>query len=128
MNEDVFSNREDWVKAYGKRRKSMPEDEIDDLINCLFGYLKEVTKDKETYAVRIGELGFMYKKFKPELKKSKGSKIQSSHERIDKMIVEVCTNNDSNRNPLIRKDYVKKQYKGMSIEEIQDYINNAEEV
>lgn len=128
MNKDVFSNREDWVKAYGKRRKSMPEDEIDDLIDCLFGYLKEVTKDKETYAVRIGELGFMYKKFKPELKKSKGSKIQSSHERIDKMIVEVCTNNNSNRNPLIRKDYVKKQYKGMSIEEIQDYINNAEEV
>lgn len=128
MNEGIFSNREDWVKAYGKRRKSMPEDEIDDLIDCLFGYLKEVTKDKETYAVRIGELGFMYKKFKPELKKAKGSKIQSSHEKIDKMIVEVCTNNDNNRNPLIRKDYVKKQYKGMSIEEIQDYINNAEEV
>lgn len=127
MNRDVFSNREDWVKSYGEGRKNMPEEDIEDLIDCLFGYLKEVTKDKETYAVRIGELGFMYKKFKPELKKHKNLKIQSSRERMDKMIIEVCTNNDTNRNPLIRKDYVKKQYKGMSIKEIQDYINNAEE-
>lgn len=121
---NIFSNREDIVKRYSERRKNLSEEEAEDLLNCLLGYLKKITSDKETYAVKIGSLGFMYKKFSPERKKSKNLKMVSNHELIDKMIVELCINNDNRLNPLIRQSFLDKEYKGMSIEEIQD-IQNA---
>ncbi len=121
---NVFSNREDIAKAYSEKRKNLPQEEAEDLLNCMLGYLKQVTSDKETYAVRLGTLGFMYRKFAPERKKSRGLSVTSNHELIDKMIVELSLNNDNRLNPLIRKSFLDKEYKGLSIEEIQD-IQNA---
>lgn len=120
---NVFSNREDIAKIYSEKRKNLPQEEVEDLLNCMLSYLKQVTSDKETYAVRVGGLGFMYRKFAPERKKSKNLTVTSSHELIDKMIIEVCTNNNTKMNPLIRKSFLDKEYKGMSIEEIQNIQN-----
>lgn len=121
---NIFSNKEDIIEAYSEKRKNFPKEEVEDLFNCILSYLKQVTSDKETYAVRLGNLGFMYKKFKPERKKSKELKVTSNHELIDKMIVELSINNDTKMNPLVRKSFLDKEYKGLDIEEIQD-IQNA---
>lgn len=123
---NIFSNREDLVKRYADRRKNISEEEVEDLLDCVLGYLKQVTSDNETYAVRIGNLGYMYQKFKPQQKKHRHLKHMNNHLLMDKMIVEVCTNNDTNRNPLIRNSFLDKEYKGMSFQEIEE-IQNVED-
>lgn len=127
MNNTAFSNREDLIKAYSKRRKNLPEEEVEDLLNCMIGYLKQVTSDQETYAVKIGKLGYMYKKFKPIKDKSTNLKFNNNNTLVNKMVVEVCTNNDTNRNPLIRKSILDKEYEDYSIEEIEHIQNNGEQ-
>lgn len=119
----IFSTKEDIIKIYADKRKGIDEEDIEDLFDCLMGYLKQVTSDNETYAVRLGNLGYMYKKFKPEYKKYRNLKPMNKHDLIDDMLVEVCINNNNRQNPLVRESFLQKEYKGMSFEEIQEIQN-----
>lgn len=124
MSKGLFSNREDVVKIYSEKRKNFPIEEVDDLLDCMFEYLKEKVKDKETYAIKLGDLGYMYKKYREE--KKTGFAPQSSHTIIDKIIVEACMLKKKERNPLFQKTMLEKEYNNLSIKEIQN-IQNVEE-
>lgn len=123
MNKDIFSSREDVARAYSNRRKNFPVEEAEDLLNCIIGYIKEKTKDKKTYAIKLGDLGYMHKKYDEETKT--GFEPQSNHTIIDKMVVESCMLKKHERNPLFQKTMLKKEYNNLTIKEIQD-IQNVE--
>jgi hypothetical protein len=123
MSEEVFSTREDLVRVYSESRKNFPEDEVEDLFNCMMGYLKTLTKDKETYAIKLGKLGFMHKRYKDEFHTE--YEPQSKHTIVDKMIVDLSFRENRNTyNPLTRATRLEVEYGDMKINEIEEIQND----
>lgn len=123
---DTFYTREDLVKKYADKRKGLSEEEVEDLLDCVLGYLKTVTSGVNDYSVRIGKLGYLYKKYQDEMRYL--TLTQKSHKRgmMNNMMLEAVYS-EGKWNPILRKDLLKRRFKNLEIEEIQNIVNSEED-
>lgn len=105
---------EDVVKEYVGKRKNLKEKEMKDLYRCIIQYIREL---KGEYAIKIPRMGTLYRQIYTEFDNQHTS-------LLDEMFLDRLTNSGTK---LDRKSFLQRQFKGMSLEEIQRYQNETVE-
>lgn len=105
---------EDAIKEYTGKRKTLKEHELKDLYRCVLQYMKQL---KGEYAIKIPRLGTMYRQIQTEFDNHQTS-------LLDEMFLDRITNSGTK---LDRKSFLERKYKGMTLEEIQNYQNETVE-
>jgi len=119
---ETFLNREDIVNLYAGSRKALSEEDVEDLLECVIGYIKQETK-KDNYAIKIGSLGYMHRSFKKERKGRRT--VRSNMDMLNAMLVDICTNK-TDTHPLTKPNAIKRFYGNMTIEEIEKIQNSSD--
>lgn len=112
-NDKIYFN-EDIINAYADKRKGMKRQEVEDLLRCLIGFLKNDIKYDKQYAYDIPSIGQLYIPFKTVDDMITEKSINT--DRYDKIVFEYMLNIHS---PVRRKG----KFRGMTREEIQQKNN-----
>lgn len=114
MYNDKIYFKEDVIKAYAAKRKGMKNEEVEDLLNCLIGFLKNDVQYDKQYAYDIPSIGQLYMPF--TYFKEEITYMCQNRDRFDKIMFE----NMIGRSFIINR---KDKFAGETKEEIQKLQN-----
>lgn len=77
FNEPIYF-KEDLIKVYSDKRKGISYEEVEDLVNSMIVYLKNVCRSNDTYEIDLKSVGVLHKKADYTLYKNKlvNSKVE----------------------------------------------------
>ena len=120
---DLIYYRSDVVDEYSKKRKTLNQEEVEDLLRCIILFLEKSVKKEDFTAYEIPNIGFLHRK----LDLSKLDKMTKTIKKEDNFVVESAYLETTYQPIVLRGDILENYYPEIKKQELQELQNDKQD-